>query len=107
MPLNSYLLFEELDTKPGDWIIQTASNGAVGRAVVQLAKSRKVNVISLVRRDDGIAEMEALGAEHVLSTENDNWVPRVPEISGGAPIKGPIDSASGPIASRLPRVSTP
>src|SRR5271154_309064 len=27
MPLNGYLLFEELDTKPGDWIIQTASNG--------------------------------------------------------------------------------
>jgi hypothetical protein len=33
MPLNSYLLFEELDTKLGDWIIQTASNGAVGRVV--------------------------------------------------------------------------
>ena len=107
MPLNSYLLFEELDTKPGDWIIQTASNGAVGRVVVQLAKSRKVNVISLVRRDDGIAEMEALGAEHVLSTESDDWVARVPEISGGAPIKGAIDSVSGPIASPLASVLAP
>ena len=107
MPLNSYLLFEELDTKPGDWIIQTASNGAVGRVVVQLAKSRKVNVISLVRRADGIAEMEALGAEHVLSTESDSWVARVPELSGGAPIKGAIDSASGPIASPLASVLAP
>src|SRR6266849_271721 len=107
MPLNSYLLFEELDTKPGDWIIQTASNGAVGRVVVQLAKSHKVNVISLVRRDDGIAEMEALGAEHVLSTESDSWVARVPEISGGAPIKGAIDSVSGPIASPLASVLDP
>jgi NADPH2:quinone reductase len=107
MPLNSYLLFEELDTKPGDWIIQTASNGAVGRVVVQLAKSRKVNVISLVRRADGIAEMEALGAEHVLSTESDSWVARVPEISGGAPIKGAIDSVSGPIASPLASVLAP
>jgi NADPH:quinone reductase-like Zn-dependent oxidoreductase len=66
MPLNSYLLFEELGTKPGDWIIQTAANGAVGRVVVQLAKSRKVNVISLVRRNEGIDEMKSLGAEHVF-----------------------------------------
>jgi len=76
MPLNSYLLFEALDTKPGDWIVQTASNGAVGRVVVQLAKGRKVNVISLIRRDDGIDEMKSLGAEHVLSTADGNWPAR-------------------------------
>jgi NADPH:quinone reductase-like Zn-dependent oxidoreductase len=107
MPLNSYLLFEELNTKPGDWIIQTASNGAVGRVIVQLAKARKVNVISLIRRDDGIAEMEALGAEHVLSTEGDGWEARVPEITGGAPVKGAIDSVSGPLASPLASVLAP
>lgn len=107
MPLNSYLLFEALNTKPGDWIIQTASNGAVGRVVVQLAKSRKVNVISLIRRDDGISEMEALGAEHVLSTENNNWIARVPQITGGAPIKGAIDSVSGPITLPLANLLAP
>jgi len=81
MPLNSYLLFEALGTKPGDWIIQTASNGAVGRVVVQLAKSRNVNVISLIRRNDGIDEMKSLGAEHVLSTEDSNWPARVKEMT--------------------------
>jgi len=74
---------------------------------VQLAKSRKVNVISLVRRDDGIAEMSALGAEHVLSTQSDSWVTRVSEITGGAPIKGAIDSVSGPIALPLASVLAP
>src|SRR5260370_17433137 len=48
MPLNSYLLFEELDAKPGDWIIQTASNRAVGRVFVQLPKSRNVTLINLL-----------------------------------------------------------
>jgi NADPH:quinone reductase-like Zn-dependent oxidoreductase len=107
MPLNSYLLFEALDTKPGDWIIQTASNGAVGRVVVQLAKSRKVNVISLIRRNDGIDEMKSLGAEHVLSTEDSSWSARVAKITGGAPIKGAIDSVSGPITLPLANLIAP
>ncbi len=107
MPLNSYLLFEALDTKPGDWIVQTASNGAVGRVVVQLAKGRKVNVISLIRRDDGIDEMKSLGAEHVLSTADGNWPARIAKITGGAPIKGAIDSVSGPITLQLANVIAP
>lgn len=107
MPLNSYLLFEALDTKPGDWIIQTASNGAVGRVVVQLAKSRKVNVISLIRRNDGIDEMKSLGAEHVLSTEDSNWPAYVQKITSGAPIKGAIDSVSGPITLPLANLIAP
>jgi NADPH2:quinone reductase len=107
MPLNSYLLFEALDTKPGDWIIQTASNGAVGRVVVQLAKSRKVNVISLIRRNDGIDEMKSLGAEHVLSTEDSSWPAHVKKITAGAPIKGAIDSVSGPITLPLANLVGP
>jgi NADPH2:quinone reductase len=107
MPLNSYLLFEALDTKPGDWIIQTASNGAVGRVVVQLAKNRKVNVISLIRRNDGIDEMKSLGAEHVLSTEDSSWSAQVKRITAGAPIKGAIDSVSGPITLPLANLVAP
>jgi NADPH:quinone reductase-like Zn-dependent oxidoreductase len=107
MPLNAYLLFEALDTKPGDWIIQTASNGAVGRVVVQLAKGRKVNVISLIRRDDGIDEMKSLGAEHVLSTQDGTWPARIAKITGGAPIKGAIDSVSGPITLPLANAISP
>jgi NADPH2:quinone reductase len=107
MPLNSYLLFEALGTKPGDWIIQTASNGAVGRVLVQLAKSRNVNVISLIRRNDGIGEMKSLGAEHVLSTEDSNWPARVKEMTSGAPIKGAIDSVSGPITLPLANLIAP
>jgi len=40
MPLSAASLLEYLDVSEGDWIVQNAANGAVGRLVAQFAASR-------------------------------------------------------------------
>jgi NADPH:quinone reductase-like Zn-dependent oxidoreductase len=50
------LLSEYVDLKPGDWVIQNASNSGVGRAVIAFAKARGLRLINLVRRQDAVAE---------------------------------------------------
>jgi NADPH:quinone reductase-like Zn-dependent oxidoreductase len=95
MPFSTLALLDWLALKPGDWIIQNAANGAVGRLLAQLAPTRGINVVGLVRRDAGIAELGAQGIERIVSTESDGWQGRVSEITGGAEIIAGIDSVGG------------
>src|SRR5258708_12783940 len=60
------LLSEYVDLKPGDWVIQNASNSGVGRAVIAFGKARGLRLINLVRRQDAVAEVKAAGGEVVL-----------------------------------------
>lgn len=95
MPFSAKLLLADLHVKAGDWIIQNAANGAVGKLVAQFGAERGVNVINLVRRDAAIAEMAALGIAHVVSTEAPDWQSKVAAITGGAPISRGLDSIGG------------
>ena len=57
------------DLKPGDWVIQNAANSGVGRAVIQIARFRGLRTLNIVRRKDLIPELEAEGADIVVTDE--------------------------------------
>ncbi len=97
MPFSAISLLHFLELNEGDWLIQNAANGAVGRMVAQLAAGRGINVIGLVRRQDGVEELRAQGIERVVATDagSDAWRAQVAEITGGAPIRVGIDSVGG------------
>ena len=50
----------------GDWVIQNAANSAVGRCVIQIARSRGWKTLNVVRRSDVIEDLKALGADEVV-----------------------------------------
>ncbi|TWG92618.1 NADPH:quinone reductase-like Zn-dependent oxidoreductase [Nocardioides sp. J9] len=95
MPFSAIALLESLDLQPGDWLVQNAANGAVGRMVAQLGAARGVNVLGLVRRADAVDELAALGIGQVVATDGDDWRDRVQEIAGGAPVAVGVDSVGG------------
>ncbi len=101
MPFSAISLLEGLRAKKGDWIIQTAANGAVGKLMTTLAKNRGINLVSLVRRDEAVQELEALGIEHVFSTSTSGWKERVRGLIGEAGAASAIDSVGGDIATDL------
>lgn len=105
MPFSALSLLEYLDVEPGQWIVQNAANGAVGRLVAQLASARGINVLGLVRRANGVSELAAAGISNVVATDQEDWLGRVREITGGAPIVAGVDSvggsASGDVTSLL------
>ncbi|BDZ48286.1 alcohol dehydrogenase [Frondihabitans sucicola] len=95
MPFSAISLLETLALSEGDWLVQNAANGAVGRLVAQLAAARGVNVVGLVRRAAGIDELAALGIGNVVATDADGWVAQVRSIVGDAPIRVGVDSVGG------------
>ncbi|WP_141015057.1 zinc-binding dehydrogenase [Nocardioides sambongensis] len=95
MPFSAISLLASLDLEEGDWLVQNAANGAVGRMVAQLAAARGINVVGLVRRAAGVDELAELGIGNVVATDTDDWTDRVAEVTGGAPIKAGVDSVGG------------
>jgi NADPH:quinone reductase-like Zn-dependent oxidoreductase len=101
MPFSAIALLEFLRVKSGDWMIQNAANGAVGKTVAMLAATRDIEVINLVRRDDAIEQLNELGISNVVSTEHDDWEDRARAITGGVPFNAAIDSIGGEISGKL------
>ncbi|MFT4020239.1 MAG: zinc-binding dehydrogenase [Acinetobacter sp.] len=101
MPLSSLMLLDFLEIQTGEWLIQNAASGAVGKTLAMLAQNRGVHTISLVRRDDAIAELQQLGIQHVVSTAQSDWKDQVKAIVGDASISSAVDSIGGTASTDL------
>ncbi|QYX56727.1 zinc-binding dehydrogenase [Roseovarius sp. SCSIO 43702] len=101
MPLSALALLEMLKAEKGDWIVQTAANGAVGKLMVTLARSRGVNLVNLVRREGAAEEMREVEAENVIDTSEDGWKTRVRELTGKAGAVSAIDAVGGQTGADL------
>ncbi|MEU4016251.1 zinc-binding dehydrogenase [Microbacterium sp. NPDC028030] len=95
MPFSTITLLRFLDVRPGEWIVQNAANGAVGRMLAQLGAARGVRVLGLVRRTAGVDELRAQGVSDVVATDHDDWREQVAALTGGAPIMAGVDSVGG------------
>ncbi|UJW84090.1 zinc-binding dehydrogenase [Devosia sp. SL43] len=95
MPLSAKMIIVDLGVKPGEWLVQNAGNGAVGKLVSRFAREQGIHVLSLVRRQAAVDELKALGIEHVVSTDSANWLEEAKALTGGADIKHGLDSIGG------------
>jgi NADPH:quinone reductase-like Zn-dependent oxidoreductase len=101
MPLSAFRLLVELDVKAGDWVVQNAANGAVGKMFATLAAEKGVRVLNLVRREEAIAVLAAEGIGDAVSTGDADWPARARAITGGAPISRALDSVGGRASDEL------
>ncbi|NVK33854.1 MAG: zinc-binding dehydrogenase [Rhodobacteraceae bacterium] len=101
MPFSALSLLEFLNVKQGDWVVQTAANGAVGKIFYELAKQRGIHTINLVRRKEAADELIAGGMENVFSTSDSNWLERAKEIVGADGARAAIDSVGGKVVAEI------
>lgn len=101
MPLSALMLLEFLQVQGGQWIVQNAANGAVGKALAMLAKARGVHCVNLVRRDAGVAEMAALGIDNTISTAQADWAAQVQARVGDGAVVAAVDSVGGRASGAL------
>jgi len=99
MPFSALSLLEMLRARKGDWIVQTAANGAVGKVTATLAKARGIRLLNLVRRSAAVAESMGLGMENILSTSDGGWKDAARKIIGKAGAVSAVDSVGGDMAS--------
>jgi NADPH:quinone reductase-like Zn-dependent oxidoreductase len=93
-PTAGLLLDSFVKLQPGDWIVQNAGNSAMAINIVAFAKARGLHVVSLVRRPEIVAEVEALGSDLVF-VESKDLNEKVKKAVGGAKIRLGLDGVGG------------
>jgi len=88
------MLHDFVELKAGDWVVQNAGNSGVGRAVIQIARQLGIKTVSIVRRPELIKELEAEGADVVL-TDDQDLRKQIPERTGKAKIMLAFNSVGG------------
>ncbi|MDE0591497.1 zinc-binding dehydrogenase [Halocynthiibacter sp. C4] len=101
MPFSAISLLETLKVSEGQWLVQTAANGAVGKIMTGLAKARGIHLLNLVRRQEAADELKAAGVENVLSTDDPDWVAKAQALIGEAGATSAIDSVGGEVGAQL------
>ena len=89
-----FMLDRYVDLKPGDWVVQNAGNSAVGRYLIQLAKTKGVHSINIVRREGIEQELTEIGADLVM-VEGEDLPEKVMAELGDANIPLAIDAVTG------------
>lgn len=99
-PATAQLLMTDfVDLEPGDWMIQSAGNSAVGGYILQLAKEKGINVVNVVRRESAIGDVKAQGGDVVL-VDGPDLAAEVKKATG-AKMRLAVDAVAGKTAGRL------
>lgn len=104
--------FVEFDNLGKDWVVQNAGASLVSKFVAQIAKHRKINVISVIRggkpnHEEIVKELIDLGATKVITEEESQsekfqteTLPQWLKETGGS-LKLAVNSVGGKLASAL------
>src|SRR5258708_22243923 len=92
-PPTAYLLLTDfVALASGAWVIQNRANSGVGRALIPIAESLGLKTVNVVRREDVVAELKAIGGDVVL-VDGPDLGKRVAAETGKAPIGLAVDWA--------------
>jgi len=108
-PITAWDLLNESRVETSQWLAVTAGNSTVATMVLQFAKFREVNVISIVRRAQKDLDLKALGASEVieLSSLSGGIREQIMEITENHGVDGVIDCVGGPLLGELIRCGAP
>jgi NADPH:quinone reductase-like Zn-dependent oxidoreductase len=93
--------------KAGDFVLISAASSSVGLAAIQIVKAEGGVAIAATRTSIKKDELLALGADHVIVTEEEDLVARVREISGGNGARLIFDPVAGPFVEKLAAAACP
>jgi NADPH:quinone reductase-like Zn-dependent oxidoreductase len=100
-PPTAYLMLTDFVTlAPGSWVIQNGANSSVGRALIPIAKSLGLKTVNVVRRDDVVAEIKAIGGDVVL-VDGPDLAKRVAAETGKAPVALAVDGVGDTSTTNL------
>lgn len=93
-PPTAYLMLTEfVALQPGAWVIQNSANSGVGRALIAIAKSLGLKTVNVVRREEVVAELKAIGGD-VVVVDGPDLAKRVAAETGGAPVALALDGVA-------------
>jgi mitochondrial enoyl-[acyl-carrier protein] reductase / trans-2-enoyl-CoA reductase len=84
----------------GDWVAQNAATSSVGRAVIEVARSRGWKTLNVARRPEVADELRSIGADAVV-VDGPEMAAEAMELLGGAKPALGLNAVGGAAATRL------
>ncbi len=100
------MLSDFVELKTGDWVLQNVGNSAVGRLVIGLARERGLRTVNVVRREEVIEELKAVGGDVVL-LDGEHLPAQISLATGGEAIRLALNAVGGDSAVRLAKALAP
>jgi NADPH:quinone reductase-like Zn-dependent oxidoreductase len=85
----------------GDFVIISAASSSVGLAAIQITREEGATSIATTRTSKKTSEIHALGADHVIATEEEDLITGVREITNGKGARVIFDPVAGPFVEKL------
>jgi len=95
-PLSALLMVKDIPR--GEWLLQTGASSVLGKNVIQLSKHFGFKTINLVRNATHVKDLVDLGADAVITT-NEDVSAKIKEITEGKGVKYAIDPVGGDVTS--------
>ena len=93
--------------KAPDFVSIPAASSSVGLAAIQIVRDAGATAIAVTRTAAKRAELLALGAQHVIVSEEEDYAARVQEITGGKGARLTFDPVAGPFVEKLAAAAAP
>jgi NADPH:quinone reductase-like Zn-dependent oxidoreductase len=91
----------------GDFVIITAASSSVGIAAIEMVNGEGAISIATTRTSKKKATLAGLGAAHVIATEEEDFLARVNEITGGKGARIIFDPIAGKGVELLAQAAAP
>jgi NADPH:quinone reductase len=90
-----------LAVPPGEWLLQSAAGGELGRMIIRLAKHDGIRTINVIRRREAVQELKDLGADEVIVSSEGPIDDQVRNIVGPQGVDFAIDPVAGQIGTEI------
>ena len=91
----------------GDFVSIPAASSSVGLAAIQIVRDAGAVAIAVTRTSAKRQELQALGAHHVIVSQEEDYVKRVQEITDGKGARLTFDPVAGPEVEKLAAAASP
>jgi NADPH:quinone reductase-like Zn-dependent oxidoreductase len=95
------------NVRRGDFVVIPAASSSVGLAAIEIVKAEGGVPIATTRKSGKKEELAKLGADHVIATDEEDYVGRIAEITSGKGARVTFDPVGGPFLQKLAEAAQP
>jgi NADPH:quinone reductase len=102
-PLTAFVLMDMARRSKHHAVVQTAAASALGRMLVRLSIRFGITLINIVRRQEQVALLRALGATHSLNSSDPDFDAQLTAVCKSLDVRLAFDAVGGEITGRVLR----
>lgn len=100
-PLTAAGLLDTAKQQGHHAVVQNAAASQVGRLVIKLAQDTKTPLVNIVRRQEQVELLQTMGAEHVLNSNDEDFVEQLRDHCYRLKITAAFDAIAGAATGEL------